>query len=94
MQYEKTDYQYKDLNLVQVKIGLIFAFRWDGMGRLGMIKELLRFVQVRRKTRDDVAWNQITEGEDEAINSKGGEAKVECVDKMHHHEGDNDSKDG
>ncbi len=54
-----------------------------------MIKKLLRFVQVRRKTRDDVAWNQITEGEDEAINSKGGEAKVECVDKMHHHERDN-----
>jgi hypothetical protein len=64
------------------------------MDRLGMIKKLLRFVQVRRKTWDDVAWNQIAEGEDEAINSKGREAKVEYVDKMHHHERGDNSKDG
>ena len=64
------------------------------MGRLGMIKELLRFVQVRRKTWDDVVWNQVTEGEDEAINSKKGKAKVEYVNEMHHHERDNSSRDG
>jgi len=54
-----------------------------------MIKKLLRFVQVRRKTWDDVVWNQVTEGGDETINSKEGEAKVEYVDEMHHHERDN-----
>ena len=61
----------------------MFAFRWDGIDGLGMTEKLLRFVQTRRKKRDDIAWDQIADGKDQAINSKDGEAKAECVDYKH-----------
>jgi hypothetical protein len=48
-----------------------------------MAEKLLCFVQARRKKRDDIAWNQIAERKDQAINSKDGEAKAECVDYKH-----------
>ena len=61
----------------------IFAFRWDGIDLLGMAEKLLCFVQSRRKNWDYIAWSQIAERKDQAINSKDGEAKAECVDYKH-----------
>ena len=40
---------------------------------------------MRRNEWDDIAWDEIADGKDEAINSKEGEAKAECVDKKHPH---------
>ena len=64
-------------------MGLMFAFRWDGIDLLGVAEKLLCFVQACRKKWDYIAWNQIAEGKDQAINSKNGEAKAECVDYKH-----------
>jgi hypothetical protein len=61
----------------------MFAFRRDGIDRIGMAEKLLCFVQSRRKNWGYIAWNQIAEGKDQAINSKDGEAKAECVDYKH-----------
>jgi hypothetical protein len=61
----------------------MFAFRWDSIDRLGMAEKLLCFVQAHRNKRDDIAWNQIAEGKDQAIKPKDGEAKAECVEYMH-----------
>jgi hypothetical protein len=61
----------------------MLATRWDGIDRLGMAEKLLCFVQARRKTWDYIAWNQIAERKDQAINSKNGEAKAECVGYKH-----------
>ena len=61
----------------------MFAFRWYGIDRLGMAEKLLCFVQPHGKKWDYVAWNQIAERKDQAINSKDGEAKAECVDYKH-----------
>ena len=61
----------------------MFAFRWDGIDRFGMVEKLLCFVQARRKKWHYMAWNQITERKDQAVNSKDGEAKAECVDYNH-----------
>ncbi len=71
---------------VQVKTSLIFAFMGDGIDRLGLSKKLLCFVQVDRKKWDDIAWNQIAEGKDDAINSKEGKGKTENVDKAKMHD--------
>ena len=68
---------------VQVKISPMFAFRWDGIDCLGMAEKMLCFVQAHRKKRDYIAWNQIAERKDQAINSEDGEAKAECVDYKH-----------
>jgi len=61
----------------------MFAFRWDGIDRLGMDEKLLCFVQARRKKWDYIAWKQIAERKDQAINSEDGEAKTECVGYKH-----------
>jgi hypothetical protein len=61
----------------------MFAFRWDGIDLLGMGEKLLCFVQARRKKWDYIAWDQIAEGKDQAINSKDGEAEAECVEYTH-----------
>jgi len=41
---------------------------------------------VDRKKWDDIAWNQIAEGKDDAINSKEGKGKTENVDKAKMHD--------
>lgn len=64
-------------------MSLMFAFRWDGIDLLGMVEKLLCFVQLRRKNWDHIAWNQIAERKDQAVNSKDGEAKAECVNCKH-----------
>jgi hypothetical protein len=64
-------------------MSLIFAFRWDGIDLLGMAEKLLCFVQARRKKWDYITWNQISERKDQAIKSKDGEAKADCVEYKH-----------
>jgi hypothetical protein len=61
----------------------MFAVRWDGIDRLGVAEKLLCFVQTRRQKWDDIAWDQIAERKKQAIKSKDGEAKAECVDYKH-----------
>ena len=68
------------IRIILVKKSPIFASRWYGIDSFGMIEKLLRCVQVRRKERDKIAWNQIAEGKDEAIDSKEGEGKAEYID--------------
>lgn len=73
----------KKIISAQVKISPMFASRWDGIDRFGMAEKLLCFIQAHRKKWDHIAWNQIAERKDQAINSKDGEAKAECVDYKH-----------
>ena len=61
----------------------MFAFRWDGIGRLGITEKLLCFAQTRRKKWDYIAWNQIAERGGQAIKPKDGEAEADCVDYKH-----------
>jgi hypothetical protein len=61
----------------------MFAFLRDGINLLGMAEKLLRFVQARRNKWDYIVWDKIAEGKDQAIKSKDGKAKAECVDYKH-----------
>ena len=71
------------MRIIQVEKSPIFAFRWNSIDSFSMIEKLSCCVQVDQKKRDIIAWNQIAEGKDEAINSKEGEGKTEYVDKIH-----------
>ena len=82
------------MGIIQIEKSPIFAFRWNGIDSFSMIKTLLCCVQVGRKERDKIAWNQIAEGKDEAINSKEGEGKAEYVDEIHPQKQNNNGQVG
>ena len=72
----------------------MFALWWNGIHIFGSFKEFLCFIQVRRKTWYETVWNQIAEGQDEAINSEEGEAEAEYVETVHRTQARDDDGQG
>ena len=75
MQYTK--------NLLQIKLALVFAPRWDSADFLCTTKKLVGFVQEYKDNWGDIAWKEIADIVYEATGPEQGEAEVENVEYMH-----------
>ena len=76
-------HHYIGRSSAQFKVVPQFAFQWDGIERLRIVKELSCFVQKSIKKRDDIVWEQITEVEHKAVDPENGQAEAEDVNKTH-----------